>query len=401
MITTHYIEEAKSAQNIAFMSDGTILRQSDPQTLLYEYNCQTLEAVFLLLCQQKIHRKKSIKANEKIAETEQTAEEQPNDQQLEAIPKDVSKHNKNVDITRIKAMLMKYYTLSIRRPIFLYLFYFMPFIVLTAVQIALGQHPAHIPMVIFNEDLNPEFSQTMIEALDKHNVDLRMASSNESAFQSVVNGTNYMSVVFGKNFTETFEYRVTDILDITDEELELSKIKVYVDFSNAAMGIFVLKYLLQAFNRFLNQMSHVFGPNAERYFHLVAVEEPIYGEFHFEPKEIFGPGILLALSHQLPLIISSLQLLFDRKSHCVERVLVAGVRPLEIYLAHLIQNVFLVGTQLVISLFFAFIVYGFTLIGSVIDVYLLLFLMGIQGMLIGFLIALITEDEVGVVVSNF
>ena len=399
LITTHYIEEAKSAQNIAFMSYGTILMQSNPQSLLEEYNCQTLEAIFLLLCQQKLVRKRSNKPLEMITETEQTEEEQLDNQHSEKVTKDVILPNKSLDISRVKAMLLKYYTLSLRRPIFLYLFYFMPFIVLTAVHIALGQYPAHIPMVIVNQDLNPEFSNTMIDAIDKYHIDLKMASSNESAFESVVNGTNYMSVVFGKNFTETFEYRVKDIFELTDEEIESSNIKVYVDFSNAAMGIFVLKYLLRAFNTFLHRMSDVLGPNAERFFHLVAVEEPIYGEFEFDLKEVFGPGILLALCQILPLIISSLQLVFDRKDSCLERVLVAGVRPLEIYFAHLVQNIFLVGTQLVFTLFIAFILYDFKLIGSVFAVYSLLFLIGIQGMVMGFLIALIIESEVGVLVS--
>ncbi|CAG2112871.1 unnamed protein product, partial [Medioppia subpectinata] len=46
IITTHYIEEARSAHNVAFMRSGAVLRQSNPQQLMDEYECPTLEDVF-------------------------------------------------------------------------------------------------------------------------------------------------------------------------------------------------------------------------------------------------------------------------------------------------------------------------------------------------------------------
>lgn len=53
IITTHYIEEAKEAHCVGFIESGTILAQSTPSKLQQEYECSTLEEVFLKLC---IHR---------------------------------------------------------------------------------------------------------------------------------------------------------------------------------------------------------------------------------------------------------------------------------------------------------------------------------------------------------
>uniref|UniRef100_T1J7I3 ABC transporter domain-containing protein n=1 Tax=Strigamia maritima TaxID=126957 RepID=T1J7I3_STRMM len=52
IITTHYIEEARQANQIAFMRDGRILVQDEPDALINQYNAATLEDVFLILCEK-------------------------------------------------------------------------------------------------------------------------------------------------------------------------------------------------------------------------------------------------------------------------------------------------------------------------------------------------------------
>ena len=50
IITTHYIEEARSAETIGLMRYGQLLVQSNPETLLAHHNLPRLEDVFLKLC---------------------------------------------------------------------------------------------------------------------------------------------------------------------------------------------------------------------------------------------------------------------------------------------------------------------------------------------------------------
>ena len=50
IITTHYIEEAKQCSIVGMMSDGRLLAEDMPQTLLNLHNAMTLEQVFLKLC---------------------------------------------------------------------------------------------------------------------------------------------------------------------------------------------------------------------------------------------------------------------------------------------------------------------------------------------------------------
>jgi len=49
-LTTHYIEEARSADVIGFMRDGKLLAEDNPNLLLNRYDLPNLEEVFLKLC---------------------------------------------------------------------------------------------------------------------------------------------------------------------------------------------------------------------------------------------------------------------------------------------------------------------------------------------------------------
>lgn len=50
IITTHYIEEARQCSIVGMMSDGHLLAEDMPQSLLEIHNTVTLEEVFLKLC---------------------------------------------------------------------------------------------------------------------------------------------------------------------------------------------------------------------------------------------------------------------------------------------------------------------------------------------------------------
>ena len=50
IITTHYIEEARSANIVAFLRQGMLLEEGNPEVLIRRQNLQNLEDVFLRLC---------------------------------------------------------------------------------------------------------------------------------------------------------------------------------------------------------------------------------------------------------------------------------------------------------------------------------------------------------------
>jgi len=235
IITTHYIEEARSAAQVAFMNSGTILKQSAPNQLMSEYQCSTLEEVFLRLCQRDIQRRKSRQMS--LVQALSTVRIDEILEDVEESPKNGHKLNKKlIEVSRIKAMLWKYYVLALRRPMFLIMYYMIPIVALVTMNWTISQSPYNIPVAIYNADLNPKLSQLYIDSIDKEYLRLTEYPDNASAFESVVKGKNYLSINFAENFSDSFETRLTDVFDLSDLEVNDSLIKIYIDFSGTVQG---------------------------------------------------------------------------------------------------------------------------------------------------------------------
>ena len=131
----------------------------------------------------------------------------------------------------------------------------------------------------------------------------------------------------------------------------------------------------------------------------ISIEQPIYGDLDLNVTAHFGPSIMIVLAQSLPMILSALQIIYDRKNTSLERVFVAGVKPIEFFIAHMIQNIILIVTQVLLSMFVSFVIFENRQIGSYIEVFVMLMMQGTLGMSIGLTGALILFDEVSVAVS--
>uniref|UniRef100_A0A2H8TY93 ABC transporter G family member 23 n=1 Tax=Melanaphis sacchari TaxID=742174 RepID=A0A2H8TY93_9HEMI len=95
IITTHYIEEANSANRIGLMRNGVLVDEGSPQEIMFKYTAESLESAFLILCSDQ-------DSNEvpKILPKAVT--------KLHSIQsKNLIKHSKTIDFMRIKALLKK------------------------------------------------------------------------------------------------------------------------------------------------------------------------------------------------------------------------------------------------------------------------------------------------------
>ncbi|CAG2168695.1 unnamed protein product [Oppiella nova] len=414
IITTHYIEEARSAAQVAFMSTGVILKQDNPQLLLQQFNCGTLEEVFLTLC---VNRNKNLKNRDKnfneMPNYSQTSDNNNIEHKIDGniieenfglndeMKNNYNKHmihtrRRGIDLKRIKTMLSKNFLLTVRRPLYLIVFYVMPLIALACMKLSIGRKPHHIPVAFYNADPNSKLSQLFLDSIEPYYLSLQEYRDNQSAVNSVTNGVNTLALIFQQNFSDTFALRLTDLYDMTDDELDTSQVKVYADFSDSIVGNNVYNSLLRAFEIFLKHLGPTYGHNLYRYFFPITLEPPIYGDTDLNLNVFLTPGLMMALQHVLPMIVSAMQIIYDRKNTSMERVLVAGVKPIEFFIAHVIQNIILITTQVAISMIIAFVILDMQQLGSYVEVYLFLFLQGIQGMAIGLLVALILFDEVSV-----
>ncbi len=248
IITTHYIEEARTASTVGFMRFGVLLTQSNPNDLLIKYNCNKLEDVFLKLCQQSINRRK----DSKVIEENFEIQVQKVDKTSKIIANTSTKYSKKVfDSNRMKALIWKSYIRVKRNPFILVLFHFIPIVIIALMILCFSRLPHSFPVSVYNGEQEPNLSKLFIEQINKKLIKINYHNTNESAFSSVVKGKSWYAISFEKNFSESFRIRVLEPEVLTDEELKYGNIKLYADMSNAFAGLHIYQYLLVSFRRFL------------------------------------------------------------------------------------------------------------------------------------------------------
>ena len=191
---------------MAFLRNGTIIKQDNPEKLVEQYNTQTLEEVFYILSQNQ--RKISIKDVVNDQEISSTSETQ----------RDSDKSKFTIDCKRVSAILWKDWMMLKRNPVLWFIMIFIPMACLLTARYAFARTPKNIPMGVYNND-NNEYSQRFINMIDKEHIQLNFYPDNTTAIKSVVDGNNFIAVGFRPNFTDYFEYRFRDLNAITDEEV--------------------------------------------------------------------------------------------------------------------------------------------------------------------------------------
>ena len=121
LLTTHYIEEAVSADIVAFLRGGRILEEGEPEGLLKRFSCNSLETLFYQFCYEDEKKHLSEPAeidgqcllDDKVAEGEsqrQTASpvENPQKKDLQILSDFNNVVNRKVNLsTQTKALLLK------------------------------------------------------------------------------------------------------------------------------------------------------------------------------------------------------------------------------------------------------------------------------------------------------
>jgi hypothetical protein len=390
LIITHYIEEARNASIVGFMRSGLLLTQSNPNELMDKYNSETLEDVFFKLCQQSSD-KNELKNSDQNPENIIISNTRSHHR--------FGKNRKFIDSVNMKALFRKSYIRVKRNPLLLFLFYSIPIIQIILSHLCIGSKPHSLPVAIFNAESEPDVSQLFISKIDNKYIHNRIYNSNESAINSVSKGENWFAISFSQNFSDSFENRILNPNELKEEELDNSKIELYADMSNSVIGTYINQYLLESFQNFLLNFSSTLGYNPIAFTMPLTIEKPIYGSSESTFRDLYTPGVMVAVLHLLPMILAAFLLVIERRDGHLERSFVAGIKPIEILLTNIIILFIAISTQVLLSMFVAFEIIGIEIKGPVLDVFALLLTLGLQGMSYGFIVALVFSDEAFALVS--
>jgi hypothetical protein len=406
LITTHYIEESRNAQTLGFMRFGRMIAQSNPNKLLEQYKDTSLEEVFLQLCQEDCGE---IKRRQPQSETELKYKPTRRLTQFEIKalrnpeinnPYDHNIRHKHIDFPRLKALLRKNYLKLKGNPLLVFFFLILPVIQITLLCLSLVKLPDHLPIAIHSPELNGNLSDAFLDTLDPFMIKQEFHQTLDSAIDTVKSGKAWCAISMSANFSDAFEIRATEGNDMTDEEVEDSKIKLYPDNSDTFIYEFLHQSFFDSYHKFLSEYIASLGYNPATVSLPIEVQKPIYGTIEYSLINLTVPGAIVAIIYSTPLLLASFLIVLERKDGLLERSFVAGVRPVEVLIAHMFTLILALVVQVALLMFVAFVIFGVKLIGPVPEVFGLIFLQGLLGINFGLLVSSVASNEVVALVCH-
>ncbi|KAH7932507.1 hypothetical protein HPB52_024473 [Rhipicephalus sanguineus] len=122
------------------------------------------------------------------------------------------------------------------------------------------------------------------------------------------------------------------------------------------------------------------------------IKAPIYGVDKPSFTEFMAPGIIISITYIMAVGLTAISIVSEQKEGLLERSWVAGVRPFEVILSHVICQFLVMFVQVAGLLVFTFIVFEIPSRGPFVWVVLLTLLQGC-GMIYGLVISSMCVEE--------
>ena len=396
IITTHYIEEAKNANMVGFISKGLLLKQADPQQLLKQHNCSTLEEAFFILCQDHYRTFKEGKVVNSIAAIE--------DESDIDIPINTTSKNgtKFIALNRINALAKKNLVRLKRSTMTLGMYFILPLVTISIFRQTVGTVPRNVPIAIYfgNDTGNKLLADRLTEAFDDDLVKFKYYDDKQAAIDSVRAGKNMYALTFPQNFSQSVYQRLPDPFGVSDEVLKNSIIRIYADHSDTISSIFVrYHFFLRSILNFIHKLAVEMNLNPMIFTPPIDRTNPIFPGSFYKSETYPAAGILLAMIFLMSIAISSMVIIFEVTNKSLDRVYVSGVNRVEVLIVHMMEMSVLIAIQVGTCLALFYYLFDIALDSRVTHVFGLVFLHGIEGAGIGLLAALLFKSEIHVFVS--
>ncbi len=165
--------------------------------------------------------------------------------------------------------------------------------------------------------------------------------------------------------------------------------------------------LIHSYQQFVESVAESFGFHKETVRLPIYLTEVVHGPY--DPAKHSGydflnnltPGSLVAIIYTAPLILSSFLVVLERKGGIIERTFVSGAKSIEVFLTHLLILVIGLVVQVSLVLAVAHLIFELQIQGPFIEVFVMLYLCGLCGVLIGMLISSISPNETVALVSTY
>lgn len=444
LITTHYIEEARGANQVALMRHGRILVQQNPNILLKQYGLATLEDVFLKLCNDRhltmddsevedndsdeldaadnksavvtdglpnnlsitdsVYSKKDAKVDSIKKYEDDDAKANSDDEQYEDgyeskksiysyWRRTVSIKNQAFYLKQTLAIIRKNAISLLRSPGNLLFQFLLPTIIVILFCACIGRNIHNIPVAVYNGDWTSNVTVDILRELDPRSINQIHCRTAEQALQAVRDGLASSAITISENFTESLHDRLFLLGNVDDETLLRSTIQIYPDMSNQIIALTVYEKVIDTFQQVARKYLHQMGTSPALIKFPINFSTPIYGSHQSTFTEFMAPGVILSIAFLAAIPLTAMVIVVERKNGLIERTTVAGVTNFQFILSHLIAQFFVLLVQVILLMICVFPIYQIPYHGEFVWIFLLTLLQSFCGMSFGLFVSSVSADE--------
>lgn len=439
IVTTHYIEESKTADRVGLMRNGHILEEGRPKDIMKRYELDNLEDVFLYLC-RNIPIQRNIldydllsddgskkDDDEEVSDSHSSIRKmvrdeidkkemesgylsqgsfsnrsehfQEKNEDMDLIEKMRPKRNRCTPFVQIWALARKDFTQLFRNLLILSWELLVPTVQILVFMIAIGQDPRNLNLIIMQNDVGHDIcgisyanlGESILNELQvNHSKTLNLMTNKtlEESKKLVKDGKVWGYVDIPHNYTEA----MTSFLCNSDKNFTRneSMIHLRLDFSNFQVSAMILKDVQETIYYITDSIFSSVFPDRS----LNPIE---YSSEHANMSikfiDFLAPGIIATIAFAHAIGTTTMTFTSDRVSGCLDRVFMSGISGgliiLGSLLSHSVILIFQVGVMLLITIF----AFKIHVEGSLFYVFTVLFFLGLVGMSFGMAVSSMSRNE--------
>ncbi|XP_063216539.1 ABC transporter G family member 20-like isoform X2 [Bacillus rossius redtenbacheri] len=402
---------APGAQGL--MRNGRLLEEGSPASLVSKHGLSGLEDVFLLLSLRQESGEplpNTSTEHQKIENSNlELAVEETNHQGSGR--SDVLMSKGLVSSGNMRALIFKNLVVASRDITHVLFAFGLLVVAVSSVYLGLGPTPRDLRLAVVNHDRGSARHDCRGPALGDAGCSYRDLScrflaqlhgpiilkefynSTEEAVEATRKGRAWGVLHFHSNFTEALVERALNSTRPSDGALEDSNIYVRLDMSNYATGLLLRQEILAAFDRFAELMLVSCGYSTKLAHNPVRINDPVYGSYPLNFLNFAAPGTLIVMMFFFGVALTVWAITAERRQGLVNRNFVAGVRSYEVLLSYLMSEFVIMTSQAVLLVSLSLFVYKFQCIGSTALAIVIIYLQGINGILLGLIISCSCDRE--------
>ncbi|CAL8123136.1 unnamed protein product [Orchesella dallaii] len=326
---------------------------------------------------------------------------------------------------RIQALSTVMWLLLFRHPIFTSMTLFLPAIQILLTVSVLGKDPNGMKIGVVNQELPGQSPNCPYQLMEKkteflkgiqnkscdmtqlgchfmkelnlvESIEAVPIRSLEVADQEVKNGNLWGYIIIPTNYSQNVVDFAVEQRFARNETLIGSRISFKMDMSNYLGAAIAIRSTFEAYASFMKTLAISCGFDPNEFQLPFLFREPVYGNNDASYHDFVTPVIFITVIFEMPMLVTSILFINDRKLGTLDRARVAGLRFKEVMASYMVTQGSIIIGQTIVCYAMVWTIYEFNVMGSMSLFFAVVLLCGVCGASLGLLCGIFFRDEVGV-----